>query len=352
MMLIDGLHVPLTAPFTRDGRLALHKLEANVRRYSLSPAAALVALTPRSEACSLSDAEARDYLDAVSSSAAPEKVLVAAVTRNSVAQALTLAALAARARFDAVLVAAPPRWPEMLRHEGSPAGILNFFRSVADNSPLPVLLSSDIATPWLGLSAETTAALATHPNIIGLYDHDLTPARLADILARTRFKQLDATVTATFRPVTARMAGTGETEGFISAAALLRKDAPVSPSAPALKTRTKRLGFQVIHCGPASTALEFLQAGASGFMPALAAPAPQACHEVLAAFQDGDPALAAARAARLTAADRILDSLGAPAAAYACDRNGYFSGTPRLPLVPLTAAARTRVDEAMQDLPN
>jgi dihydrodipicolinate synthase/N-acetylneuraminate lyase len=352
MVLIDGLHVPLTVPFTRDGRLALHKLEANVRRYSLSPAAGLVALAPRAEAASLSDAETRDFLDTVSAAAGPEKVLVAAITRSSVVQALTVAALALRARFDAVLLAAPPCWPEMLRHDGSAAGILNFFRTVADNSPLPVLLSSDMATPRLGLSAETVAALATHPNIIGLYDQDLTSARLGDLVRRTRDKQQDATVTATFRPVTARMAGTGETEGFISAAALLRKDAPTSPAAPALKTRTKRIGFQIITCGPASTALDLLQNGASGFMPALAAPAPQACHEVLAALQDGDPALASARGARLSAADSVLDALGAPAAAYACDRNGYFGGTPRLPLVPLTAINRARVDAAMQDLPN
>ena len=42
-MLIDGIHIPLTVPFTRDGESYLRKLEYNVGRYSLTPAAGLVA---------------------------------------------------------------------------------------------------------------------------------------------------------------------------------------------------------------------------------------------------------------------------------------------------------------------
>ena len=52
-MLIDGIHVPLTSPFYRDGRSYLRKLEHNVARYSLTPVAGLVALS--SEGAGLSD---------------------------------------------------------------------------------------------------------------------------------------------------------------------------------------------------------------------------------------------------------------------------------------------------------
>ena len=355
-MLIDGLHVPLPIPFARDGRLFLSKLEANVRRYSLSPAAGLVALAPNSEAGSLSDAEARDVLDAVGSTAAAEKVLVAGISKNSVVQALTIAALAEQSGFDAVLLAAPPRWPEMLRHSGSPAEIFNFFRTVADNSPLPVLLWSDTATPWLGFSVETVASLASHPNILGVYDADLTPARLRDLLDRTRAQQFEARVTSTFRPVTRRMqaaneASAGQGSSLIPAAAI-GSGAPVATPRPAIKTRSRRLSFQIMSTGPASQVPELLAAGLHGYMPALAAPAPQSCHEVLAAFSDGDPALAAERASRLTGGDTVLTELGPAAVAYACDLNGYYGGVPRLPLAMLSAQGRSRVDAALRDLKN
>lgn len=357
-MLIDGLQVPLTTPFTRDGRLFLRKLEHNVRRYSLSPAAGLVALEPRSEACALTDIEVHDSLHAISEAAAPEKVLTAAIVRNSVAQALALATLAQQARFDAVLLAAPPRWPEMFRRSGS-TEILNFFRTVADNSPLPVLLWSETTTPWLGLSADTVASLASHRNVIGLIDADLTPERLSTLKQATSTKQQEATVTTTFRPVTGRMLQPSASEsggnGLLSAASLttgLATATPTAPSIPALKTRTRRFGFQILSAAPAHTMLDLLQAGASGVMPTLAAPAPQSCHEVLAAFGDGDPALAAERAARLKVADEVVHRLGNAAVHYACDLNAYYGGLPRLPLLPLTSDERTQVDGAFHDLRN
>jgi hypothetical protein len=60
-MLMDGIYVPLTAPFYRDGASYWKKLEHNVGRYSLTPAAGLVALTGEREA--LSEAEMRETLE-------------------------------------------------------------------------------------------------------------------------------------------------------------------------------------------------------------------------------------------------------------------------------------------------
>src|ERR1700679_1693485 len=58
VMLIDGMHIPLTVPFNRDGESYLRKLEYNVGRYSLTPAAGLVALV--AEGAALSDDEVGD----------------------------------------------------------------------------------------------------------------------------------------------------------------------------------------------------------------------------------------------------------------------------------------------------
>lgn len=355
MLLIDGIHVPLTAPFYRDGRLYLRKLEHNVARYSLTPAAALVAFAPGGESSSLSDAEVSESLVAISTLAANEKLLIAGVTRPSVAQCLTLAAEAYEAKFDAVLLSAPPTWPEIVR-QGGHDELLGFFRTVADNSPLPVLLWSDSSTPSLGLSVETVAGLATHPNIVGLYDADLTPERLVELKAATASVSHEAVVTTTFRPVPRRMLHVEATgpATFVSADLLSSGGASiaVAPPAPPLKTRTKKLGFQIMHAGAANAMVEMLHAGASGTMPLLAAAAPQGCHEALAAFGDGDPALAALKASRLIAADAIIAELGPAGLKYGCDLNGYYGGSPRLPRLPLHEANRKRVEEALRELRN
>ena len=104
--------------------------------------------------------------------------------------------------------------------------------------------------------------------------------------------------------------------------------------------------------GSAAGMLPLLEAGVAGAMPQLAACAPQACHEVLAAFKDGDPALAGLKAERLEAADELLREHGVAGVKYGCDLNGYFGGLPRLPRLPLTAEQRERMDAVMRDLRN
>ena len=101
------------------------------------------------------------------------------------------------------------------------------------------------------------------------------------------------TVTTVFAAVTGRMlketapaAGGGT---FVSAEALgggsaLAVAAPVA----ALKTRGKKVGFQVL-VARTEGMLGAWQAGAAGAVPRLGVCSPQGCCEVWQAFKDGDP---------------------------------------------------------------
>src|ERR1700722_1646078 len=103
-MLLEGLHIPLTTPFHPDGRLNPRKLAANILRYSKSPAAGLIVLGPSGEPTLLSDDETREVLRTAAEAAAPEKVLSAGISRDSVSATLELANLAAELNYDAVVV--------------------------------------------------------------------------------------------------------------------------------------------------------------------------------------------------------------------------------------------------------
>jgi dihydrodipicolinate synthase/N-acetylneuraminate lyase len=99
--------------------------------------------------------------------------------------------------------------------------------------------------------------------------------------------------------------------------------------------------------------LEALRGGAMGAMPALAASAPQACYEVLAAWKDGDEGLALEKQVRLQGvAKRVEEELGVAGIKFGCDLNGYFGGRPRLPLLPLTGEERAEVQTLTQGLRN
>jgi 4-hydroxy-2-oxoglutarate aldolase len=348
-MLIDGFHVPLTVPFARDGSCYLRKLEGNIGRYSLSPVAGLVALGPGSEVEMLSDEEIGDVLRVVGRSAAPEKVLVAGINSNSVRGALKVAEHAAEAGFDAVLLGAPSTWPQLAADE-----LTTFFQAVADRSPLPLLLWSEIAAPSMQLSLELINELARHRNVIGLYDADLTLERHRAISEATRAIKREVTVTAVFAPVTRRMEAAAAQDGSFVSAESLGGGASVivSVAKPALTMRTKTVGFQIMAAGRCVELLPLLEAGAAGAMPELSACAPQGCYEVFAAFKDGDPALAAEKAERIRSADGLMQQVGVAGVKYGCDLNGYYGGLPRLPRLGLTAEQKVQVEAVLRQVRN
>jgi dihydrodipicolinate synthase/N-acetylneuraminate lyase len=354
-MLLEGMFIPVTTPFYADGACNWRKLEHNVDRYSRTPAAGLVVLGPRSEAAGLSDEERRESLRVASEIAAKEKVLIAGAGAESVAGAVRIAEQAAEAKFDAVLLGAPAEWRRLVRG-GSLAQVELFFRAVADRSPLPVVLWSDAAAGGFEIPVEMVGALAGHANVIGLMDAGLTVERFSALRAATVDVKRDVTVTTVFAAVTRRMLEVSS-EGaatFVAADALSSGGASVAvaPPKPAIKTRTKAVGFQIVGAGAASGSVDLLEAGVQGVAPELAGCAPQGCHEVWAAFKDGDPKLARLKAERLREADAVMEEFGVAGVKYACDLNGYYGGAPRLPRVGLTAEEKARVEKALREVRN
>src|SRR5450631_3964623 len=134
-MLLEGLQIPLTTPFHPDGRLNSRKLAANVARYSKTPAAGLIVLGPSGEPTLLSDDETREVLRTAAQSAAPEKVLIAGITRDSVHATLALANYAAAQSYDAILIGPPAITLDCTE-------LLTCFQTIADRSPLPIILLS------------------------------------------------------------------------------------------------------------------------------------------------------------------------------------------------------------------
>jgi len=370
-MLLEGLHIPITTPFHPDGSVALSKLAANVARYSKTPAAGLIVLGPSGEPTLLSDDETRDVLRTAAEAAAPEKVLLASIARDSVRSVLALADFAAEQHYDAILVGVPQLPP--LEYGGSILFMVDtkrrekarlhhrerlaFFQAVADRSPLPLVLFSRTGNL---LPIPGSRELLAHPNIIGSVEacpsNNSSAERTHEHLEHYAIRR-EFTVTSTFAAVTSRMKLAREsasTPALVSAASLAGSATAVAeppPLAPTLRTRTKSVGFQILS-GNSSSLLAALNAGATGIAPAFATCAPQACYEVYAAWKDGDAALAEEKQARIREAASLAESLGPGGLKYACDLNGYAAGLPRLPYLPPTGEQRAALETAMQGLRN
>jgi 4-hydroxy-2-oxoglutarate aldolase len=354
-MLLEGIFAAVTTCFYPDGRPYWRKLEANVDRYSLTAMSGMVLLGSTGEAVMLSDEESREALRVARNAAAPEKVLLAGVGRESVMETLRLADFVAGLEYDAVLV----RTPHFYRKQMRDREMLTYYQAVADRSPLPVVLYSVPSCTAYDLPVEVVAELGMHPNIIGMKDSSGNVERIAELVKATRStRKRTVTVTPVFAAVTSRMlssqAGQEEMATFVAAEQLVSGATVLAVPAPRrpLKTRTREVGFQVL-CGSAQTLYPSLEAGATGGVLALASVAPQACGEVYTAWAEKDPALAEEKQQRIARAGiEIAGKMGIPGIKYALDLNGYYGGRPRMPLLPLTGEEQRVVEELMADIRN
>jgi len=352
-MLIEGIFAAVPTPFYSDERVYFRKLEANMARYSRSLLSGMLLLGSTGEAVALDDAESREVLRVAADAAVPEKVLIAGVGRESVKGTVELAEAAAQFHYDAVLVKTPTYYASQMSY----AAVLHYFRSVADRSPLPVLLYNIPRCVPYDIPVEMLGELAQHPNIIGIKDSSGDLPRIGATVAATRNgARRTVTVTPIFEAVTARMLAAKPETGsstFVSVGDLAGGTAvATAPPAVAMKTRTKEVGFQVL-TGSSSILVEAFDAGASGAILGFAACVPQACQEVYLAWKDHDMALAKEKQTRLVIpGQRIVGQLGISGVKYGCDFNGYYGGRARSPQLPVTAEEKAEIETLLAGIRN
>jgi 4-hydroxy-2-oxoglutarate aldolase len=358
-MLLHGIFPPITTPLYPGGNVYFKKLESNVERYSRTPCAGIVVLGSTGEAILLSDQEQRDVLRLALEASAPNKVLIAGTGSESAHETLKLTEYAAELGYDVAMV----RTPHYYKKQMQPANILAFYRMVADRSPLPVIIYNFPQATGYDVPVELVIELAEHPNLIGIKESSGDVEKVRRMVEGTRHIQRKATVTEAFEAVTPRMlaaattASNGEGGELVQVAGLTGSSSS-KPSSSAvtvvgkMKTRQKEVGFQVL-VGAAQKLHRSLDAGAVGAILAFACVAPTSCYEIYAAWKEGDAELACLKQERISrAAQRVVGELGIPGIKYGMDFNGYFGGTARLPLLPLTGEVKSEVERLLADVRN
>jgi len=381
-MLLSGIFPPITTPFYPNGEVYYKKIESNVERYSRTPIAGIVVQGSTGEAILLSDQEKRDVLKAALAAAAPHKVMIAGTAAESAHETLRLTEYAAQVGYDVAMI----RTPHYFKKQMLPANLLAFYRTVADQSPLPIIIYNFPQCTGYDMTADLIIELASHPNIIGIKESSGNLDKVKTVVegARNLNIRRQVKVTDTFEAVTPRMlqaaavdaekqsrelvsvaslAGSAASSGKASSepptrelSAPAQDNPPSKPSSAAitvvgkLKTRQKEVGFQVM-VGAAHQLESSLSLGAVGAILAFAVPAPMACYEIFAAIKDGDGALAREKQERVRlAAQRVVGDLGVPGVKYSMDLNGYYGGPTRLPFLPLSGEQKTEVEKLMAEI--
>jgi len=161
---LSGVLVALASPLKRDGtvdeagvaRLVEHVLAGGVH--------GLLALGSTGETASLDEASRRKILEAVVKTADGRVRVICGVAQSHLSSSRAEVEAAARLGADAALVAPPFYYPT------DQAGVLAFYRQLADHAPLPILVYNIPQFTKVVVEPATVAALAREGTIRGIKD--------------------------------------------------------------------------------------------------------------------------------------------------------------------------------------
>ncbi len=290
-MIFSGVFAALTTPYAHDGSVSLADLKHNVQRYDQTGLAGYVAIGSTGESVLLTRAEMDGILVTVKE-AAKGKKLLAGTGAEATAETIERTKRAAELGYDAALV----KTPYYYKNAYKPDVLIAHYRRVADESPIPVMLYSIPQFTGIALTAAEVAALAEHPNIIGIKDSSGNVQGIAEFVAATPPK------------------------------------------------------FQVL-VGSAASVYPSLAIGARGAILALACALPEKCVALFELFQQGHHEKARELQAILVRASKLIVSeLSIAGVKYAMDQRGYRGGIPRLPLLPLHHEQKKRLTDLLATL--
>ncbi len=285
--MFKGSIVALITPMRADGTLDEDAYGAFVEWQVAQGTQGVVPVGTTGESPTLTHAEHQRAIEIAVHAAGGRIPVIAGAGSNSTAEAISLAQHARAAGADAIMVVTP------YYNKPSQEGLFLHYTAIADAADLPLIIYNIPSRSVIDMTVETMARLARHPNIVGVKD---ATANLA-------------------RPLHTRRA-----------------------------------------CGPAfiqlsgedHTVLPFLAAGGHGCISVTANIAPRHCADIHLAWSEGRVADAVAlQDSLLPLHDSLFCESNPGPVKYAASLLGHTHEHTRLPLAPISDAARTRVRNAM-----
>lgn len=289
-MRFRGIYAPLVTPFDHRGNIYWSKVEHNLAQLRRTELSGFLVCDRWGEGPLLSASERAEIWQRVATLAGADLPVLAAISGFGVTQAREAVAAAAAAGCACAVLDAPDL--SAMAPQADAAEL--FFRAVADQSTLPVVVEARLGGT-AGGAAQRLASLATHPTIVGALVEG----------------------------------GSGEE---IETAATM--------CGPDFSILVRDLG----------TTVQGLSNGARAAVLAIAAAVPFHVLSIEEAIRTREREAAADLVARALELDRLLHTHGVPALKCALDLRSCYGGIPRLPLLAASPATAAAVSGALHEL--
>jgi 4-hydroxy-2-oxoglutarate aldolase len=288
---IRGVLPPITTPFDADGNVSTEYLAANLTQLVETGLHGFVVLGSNGEYPMLSKEEKMRVLEAARQVIPQDRLLIAGTGADSTREAIDLTKRAADLGADAGLIVTPHYY----RPQMTAAALTHHYLTIADASPIPIMIYNVPVYSNVDIDAATVIELARHENIVGMKDSSANFAKMGEVI---RFAPLHF----------ATMVGTG------------------------------------------STIFPALSIGAKGVVPALGNIAPRECVAIYNLFQDGRMEEARNLQLRMIRPNAAVTAKwGIPGLKAAMDELGYYGGQPRAPFQPLGESDRNKLREILRE---
>lgn len=174
---LQGIFPPIPTPFIRE-KVAYDKLAFNVKKWNKTKIKGFVVLGSNGEYVYLSEEEKRKVVKTVIKEAAKDKLIIVGTGCESTRETIRLSKDCAQLGADAALVVNPSYYGSKMNVKN----LINHYTTVADNSPLPILLYNVPKFTHINLGVEIVSKLSKHPNIIGIKDSSGNVNQLGEYL--------------------------------------------------------------------------------------------------------------------------------------------------------------------------
>jgi len=287
---LRGVFTPIVTSFDEQGQVAHHEMEFNLGKWNQTGLSGYIVLGSNGENVYLNEREKVDVLQTARQAIPQDKLMIAGTAGESTINTIAMTEKAAETGADAAIIVNPSYYKSQMT---TPV-LINHYRTVADASPIPIVIYNLPPATGIDMSADLLVELSHHPNIIGVKDTSGNMPKMGETIRRA------------------------------------------DPS------------FQVLS-GSANFFYPSLAIGVTGGILALANAAPDESVELFRLFNAGQIDKGRELHLRMLPVNLAITSrFGVGGLKAALDMVGFYGGPPRLPLLPLDSERRQELHDILK----